>query len=209
MAAVYPFQGFLVCRKVVAFLAAQQTLGCRLCSTLQLVLLLQVPSLPRIILMGLSSCWKSLPCLPKCLSKAQLINKPPRRVLRIWEMVWQGDVIAHEPRSKAPAGKLGPNVALKEQAGETKCSGCHQHWIFCLWFTLSCGPKKSSLGAGGGLPGLSATAFFHWWRIPASDTFLATPSSACTELKSGSCASACFPTAVFLCVCARGWRSSS
>lgn len=53
--------------------------------------------------------------------------------------------------------------------------------LFKVYFILW--DRKSTRG-GGGLQPSSATAFFHQWRISASDTFLATLSPACIGLRS-------------------------
>lgn len=100
-------------------------------------------------------------------------------------MVWQQDVIAHEPRFEVPAGKPWPTVAPKEQARETKCSGCRQCCIFCLWFTLSCGPEKCSLS---GLPAFFSNSFFpsmentSEWRFPGHPVICLH----CTKLRSSA-----------------------
>lgn len=154
-------------------------LRCRFSPPFWLFWLLQKRHLPWVIRTGLSSCWRSLPCLPKYLSK--LSDKYPPDVLCCWEEVWQQDVTAHEPRSEVPAGKPRSNGAVKEQARDTECSGSCQHWPFCLRFISSCGTANPLWGS---LQPSSATALFHQWRISASDTFLATLSPACIGLRS-------------------------
>ena len=79
-------------------------------------------------------------------------------MLCCWEVVWQQDVIACEPRSEVPAGKPWPNVAPKEQAGETKCFGCCQCWIFVYGLLRPVGWRNPVWGI---LPGFCSNSFFQ------------------------------------------------